>query len=162
MFEAGEALLDIDFNPYVAMRTAAMSGVVLNGLGIEALKDKSILLFGGGRIAAQSVTMLHSELGLKKIDVITKSTDLGDLQAAANGVAIRNGAIEDLGKYDIIICHTNASEPIFKKEQLASIKRGAFLASFISSSEHGEFPDEIYDSQHANIITDWQKNAFGS
>lgn len=162
VFEAGETLLNIDFNPYVAMRTAAMSAVVLKGIGLDDLKDKNVLLFGAGRIATQSVAVLSSQLGLKNIDVITTGGDLSGLQSAASGVAIRSGAIEDIGKYDIIICHTSAAEPILKKEQLAAIKPGALLASFISSSEHGEFPDEIYNSQHANIITDWQKTLLGA
>ena len=54
VFEAGDILLNIDFDQYVSMRTAAMSVVVLKALGYENLDGKNVLLFGSGRIATQS------------------------------------------------------------------------------------------------------------
>lgn len=164
VFENGELLLHIDFDEYIAARTAAMSAVVLKGLGKDNLSDKKVLLFGSGRIAAVAVKILGTELGLKNVDVITRSGDLSKItQATENsGVAIKTGSVESIGEYDIIICHTQSTEPVISKEQLGRIKQGAILSSFISSTEHGEFPDEIFDSSKANIITDWQQTLQGA
>lgn len=125
---------------------------------------KKVLLFGSGRIAAVAVKILGTELGLKNVDVITRSGDLSKItQATENsGVAIKTGSVESIGEYDIIICHTQSTEPVISKEQLGRIKQGAILSSFISSTEHGEFPDEIFDSSKANIITDWQQTLQGA
>lgn len=162
VFEAGKTTLNIDFETYVSMRTAAMSAVLLRGLGIDNLKDKKVLLFGSGKIAAQSVKILASELGLDRLDVINKSGDFSSIISESKDVIIKNGSIDKIGQYDIIICHTQAASPVISEEHLKNIKKGAVLASFISSTEHGEFPDEVYNSSLANIITDWQQTIIGA
>ena len=162
VFESGEILLNIEFDEYVSMRAAAMTAVVLKALNIDNLKDKKVLLFGSGKIARQSVKILASELGLNKLDVINRSGDLSGIKSEAKNVLINNGSIDNISQYDVIICHTQATDPVISKEQLSNIKKGAVLASFISSTEHGEFPDEVYDSSQANIITDWQQTLLGA
>lgn len=164
VFEAGEQLLNIEFDKYVSMRTAAMSAVVLKAIGFSSLADKKVLLFGSGKIATESAKILASERGLTSIDVITRSGDLTNIKTATSesNLSINTGDISNIGQYDVIIAHTQTSEPLFSNEQLASIKQGAFLASFISSTEHGEFPDEVYDKTNANIITDWQQTLAGA
>lgn len=163
VFEAGKLLLNIEFDSYVSIRTAAMSVLVLQGLGVDSLADKNVLLFGSGKIAADAVKIMASELGLTDIHVISRSGNLSSISAATagTGVNIISGNANDIAQYDVIICHTQASEPIISVEQLADIKQGAFLASFISSTEHGEFPDEVYDGAKANIITDWEQSLTG-
>lgn len=164
VFEAGEQLLNIEFDSYVSMRTAAMSAVVLQTLGTDSLADKKVLLFGSGKIATESAKILASELGLTSIDVITRSGDLTKIKDAAadSDLTIDTGDIDNLGQYDVIITHTQTAEPVISEEQLATIKQGAFLASFISSTEHGEFPDEVYNKENANIITDWPQTLLGA
>jgi len=164
VFEAGEQLLNIEFDSYVSMRTAAMSAVVLQTLGMNSLVEKKVLLFGSGKIATESAKILGSELGLTNIDVITRSGDLSKIKAAteSTGLSINTGSVDNLGQYDVIIAHTQTTEPVISREQLAEIKQGAFLASFISSTEHGEFPDEVYDKTTANIITDWPQTLLGT
>ena len=164
VFEAGEQLLNIEFDSYVSKRTAAMSAVVLQALGVGSLADKKVLLFGAGKIASESAKILASELGLTSIDVITRSGDLTNIRNAIadNHLSIDVGDINDIGQYDVIIAHTQTAEPLFSSEQLANIKQGAFLASFISSTEHGEFPNNVYDSTTANIITDWEQTLAGA
>lgn len=159
VFEDGELILNIDFDSYVSMRTAAMSAVVLQAIGVSSLIDKKVLLFGSGKIATEAIKIFASELGLTSIDVINRSGDLSKIVSATetSNVTISNGDINNIGQYDVIICHTQTSEPVISKEQIANIKQGAFLASFISSTEHGEFPDEIYAGEKANIITDWEQ-----
>jgi ornithine cyclodeaminase/alanine dehydrogenase-like protein (mu-crystallin family) len=162
VFAAGEILLNIEFDEYVAMRTAAMTAVVLKALGTDSLIDKKVLLFGSGRIARQSVKILQSELGLVSLDVVTRSGDLTGIMSAMSGVHIDRGSVDNIGIYDVIICHTQSKEPVFHADQLDNLKQGAILASFISSTEHGEFPDQVYDSSRANIITDWQQTLTGA
>ncbi|MFO0920598.1 MAG: hypothetical protein U0451_02915 [Candidatus Saccharimonadales bacterium] len=164
VFEAGEQLLNIEFDGYVSRRTAAMSAVVLQALGVSSLADKKVLLFGSGKIATESAKILASELMLTSIDVITRSGDLTKIKAATadSNLSISAGNTNNIGQYDVIIAHTQTVEPLFSNEQLANIKQGAFLASFISSTEHGEFPDEVYDSETANIITDWEQTLVGA
>lgn len=164
VFEAGEQLLNIEFDSYVSMRTAAMSAVVLQALGTDSLADKKVLLFGSGKIATESAKILASELGLTSIDVITRSGDLTKIKeaTAASGLTINTGSLDSLSQYDVIITHTQTTEPVISKEQLVSIKQGAFLASYISSTEHGEFPDEVYDKAKANVITDWPQTLTGA
>jgi len=164
VFEAGEQLLNIEFDKYVSMRTAAMSAVVLKALGADSLADKKVLLFGSGKIATESAKILASELELTSINVITRSGDLTKLKDATadSGLTINIGDINNLGQYDVILTHTQTTEPVITKEQLATIKQGAFLASFISSTEHGEFPDEVYNKENANVITDWPQTLLGA
>ncbi len=143
---------------------AAMSTLVLQVLGADSLVDKKVLLFGSGKIATESVKIFTSELGLTSLDVITRSGDLTNIKTATSksNLSINAGDINNIGQYDIIIAHTQTSEPLFSSEQLIDIKQGAFLASFISSTEHGEFPDQIFDNSKANIITDWQQTLAGA
>ena len=162
VFEDGNILLNIDFDEYVAMRTAAMSTLVIKALGIDTLRGVRVLLFGSGRIATQAVKILASELGLEAIDIINKSGDLSEIKVAVTPVQVDAGSTVNIGDYDIIICHTQAAETVISADQLGSIKKGAILASFISSTEHGEFPDLVYDSTKANIITDWQQSVLGA
>lgn len=164
VFEGGQQLLNIEFDQYVSMRTAAMSAVVLQALGITSLADKNVLLFGSGKIATEAVKILADTLSLTSIDVVTRSGDLTKITeaTAGSGVAINSGSSENVSDYDVIICHTQTTEPVISKEQLPQIKQGAVLLSFISSTEHGEFPDEIYDQTKANIITDWEQTLTGA
>jgi ornithine cyclodeaminase/alanine dehydrogenase-like protein (mu-crystallin family) len=162
VFEGGKLLLNIDFDEYVTMRTAAMTAVVLKALGNETLQDMKVLLFGAGKIATQSVKILASELGLRSIDIVTRSGDLSGIKADVDNILINNGSTDNIGQYDVIICHTQAASPVISKDQLNNIKKGAFLASFISSTEYGEFPDEVYDDLRANIVTDWQQTLLGA
>lgn len=164
VFEAGEQLLNIEFDAYVSKRTAAMSAVVLQALSVDGLADKKVLLFGSGKIATESAKILASELRLTTIDVITRSGDLANIKTATSesNLSIKTGDISNIGQYDVIIAHTQTAEPLFSSKKLANIKQGAFLSSFISSTEHGEFPDEVYDKTNANIITDWQQTLSGA
>ncbi len=164
VFENGELLLHMDFEEQIVMRTAAMNLVLLKGLGIESLASKNVLLFGSGKVATQTVQMLTLELGLKTVDVMSKSGDLNKIKTATekSGVAIQSGSIERFSEYDVIICHTQSAEPVIRKEDLVKIKQGAILASFISSTNHGEFPDELFHSAKANIITDWPQTIVGA
>ncbi len=164
VFEAGKVLLNIDFDDYVAMRTAAMNAILLIALGVDSLKDKRVLLFGSGRIAIEAVKVLSSRFNLSTVDVITRSGDPTKIKQATEntGVTIKPGSLDDISLYDMIICHTQSAAPVLKIEHIDQIKEGAILTSFISSTDHGELPDEIYDITKANIVTDWDKTIIGA
>ena len=164
VFDDGELILDIDFDSYVAMRSAAMNAVVLQGLGIDSLADKHVLLFGGGHLATQALKILASQLGLTAVDVITKSGDLTRIKKATEDIdlEISSGSIEDIAKYDVIICHTQAAASIITSEHIDKVKQGAVITTFITSTEHGEVADAAFDSKNANIITDWDKTILGA
>lgn len=164
VYEAGELLLDIDFTDYVTLRTAAMSTVVLKGVGMNTLKNKRVLVFGGGKIANVAIKILASQLELQEVDVVTRSGNLTALESELGntGVRVSAGDINKSSDYDVIICHTNTESPLLQGDQLKQIKPGAFLASFISSTEHGELPDSAYDGHRANIIVDWDKTVLGA
>jgi ornithine cyclodeaminase/alanine dehydrogenase-like protein (mu-crystallin family) len=164
IFEGGELIRQMDFAQYVVLRTAAMSAVVLKGLGVASLEDKKVLLFGAGKTASEAVKILAATMGLKSVDVVSKSGDLTKIKDATNstGVIINHGNAENISAYDIIICHTNCSSPVITPNQLNSIKQGAIIASFITSTEHGELPDELYDSARANVIVDWPQTIAGA
>ncbi|MBP7846395.1 MAG: hypothetical protein KA007_03060 [Candidatus Pacebacteria bacterium] len=162
VFENGEQLLNIEFDRYVSMRTAAMNAVLLKVLGINDLSKKKVLIFGSGKIATEAVKILASEFSLKEIDVISKSGDLTKLTNSIKNVSIKSGNVDNLSGYDLIICHTKTEKPLISEKNIQNIKHGAILTSFISSTEHGEFAEEIYDETRANIITDWDKTILGA
>ena len=162
VFEDGRRILDIEFDKYVSIRTAAMNAVLLKGLGVTSLADKKVLLFGAGKIATEAIKILASELVLVEIDIITKSGDLTRISGNIPNVLIKAGDRDNIAQYDVIICHTQSKESILSEEDVSKIKQGAILTSFISSTEHGEFPDSIYNSAKANIITDWDKTILGA
>lgn len=163
VFEGGELILDIDFQEYVILRTAAMNAVVLKGLGIDSLQAKRVLLFGAGHLATQTVKILTSELGLRQVDVITPSANLSKLTAAApDGVEVRQGSLDNVSDYDVIICHTQSASPVLTEDYIAKIKPGAVITTFLTSTEHGEVADSFYASEQANIIVDWDNTIAGA
>jgi ornithine cyclodeaminase/alanine dehydrogenase-like protein (mu-crystallin family) len=162
VLENGELLLSMDFTQYVVLRTAAMNAVLLKGLGIDSLNSKRVLLFGAGKIATETVKILSSQLGLSTIDIITKSGDLTKIKNAVNNVTVNAGSLENISDYDVIICHTQSAASVISAEHISKLKQGAILASFISSTEHGELPDSVYDARKANIIIDWAQTIAGA
>jgi ornithine cyclodeaminase/alanine dehydrogenase-like protein (mu-crystallin family) len=162
VFEGGKQLLNIEFDKYVSMRTAAMNAVVLNALNITDLSDKKVLIFGSGKIATETVKILASVFLLKEIDVISKTGNLAEITKAVKNISIQIGNIDDISKYDLIICHTKTDKPVISESHIQKIKHGAILTSFISSTEHGEFPDSIFNDKRANIITDWCQTILGA
>lgn len=164
VFEAGKKILDIEFDKYVSMRTAVMSVLVLKSIGTKSLKDKKVLIFGSGKIATESVKILNSVLGLSKVNIISRSGDLSKIKSVTSdlNILIEVGDISKIEQFDVIIAHTQTAKPLLTTEDLSRLKKGAILASFISSTEHGEFVDEVYDTDKANIITDWPQTLTGA
>ena len=159
VYEAGELLLNIEFDEYVTLRTSAMTTLLLNALKIKDLAGKRILMFGAGKLATAAVKILASQCNVSAIDIVTRSGDLTSIkQATAElGVEITAGDSNAIEMYDFIICHTQSTAPVLTNEHRQKIKQGALVASFITSTEHGELADEFYNAKDANIVVDWDK-----
>lgn len=165
VFSEGKMLLETDFDLYTAMRTGAMSAVVLKALGLTRLASQKVLIFGAGNIAKQSVRFLKAAFpDIEEVFCISKSGKLDDIRSVADQVGIRlsAGSLEDISQFDIIICHTQAEAPVLSKAQKASLKQGVFIASFISSTNHGELADGYFNSAEANVICDWEGTIKGA
>lgn len=161
VWQGGKLLLNTDYTDYAAMRTGAMDSIALKTYGFDSLVQKKILLFGTGKTARWSLQILKTVFeDLKEIDYINstnaKSEDF-ETFSKVQGVSAWIGQKEKLQEYDIILCHTNAKEPILTVEDMARIKKSAVITTFIGSTEHGEVADEFY-SNNANIVLDWEKN----
>lgn len=165
VFVEGNMLLETDFDPYTALRTAAMSVVVMRALTISSTSNKKILLFGAGNIATKSLRFLKAFYPeLTEVSCISKSGNLEKItiEAMKLGINLVAGKMTDISDYDVIICHTQAEVPVLTEEQRSSIKKGALITSFISSTEHGELADSYFDSSRANIICDWEMTLKGA
>lgn len=161
VWQGGKLLLNTDYTDYAAMRTGAMDSIALKASGIEKLSQKRILLFGTGRTARWSLRILQTVFeDLKEIEYINSTNNKSeDFEAFSKdlGVTAKVGGKENLEEYDIIICHTNAKEPILKDDDIDRIKKSAIITTFIGSTEHGEVADDFYNSS-ANIVLDWEQN----
>lgn len=154
VFENGEQLLNIDFAPYIALRTGAMDALLLEKLGVKTLKGKKILYIGAGKVAQASLKILKECFtDLETVFCKSNSGNIEKMQKIADVSAVSEIAVAD---YDYIFCHTNAKEPVLTSDMLESVKAGAVITTFISSTEHGEVADEYYSDQ-ANLICDWEK-----
>lgn len=158
VFEAGELLVDMDFTKYARVRTAIMTGLVLRSIGVTSLANKKVLLIGSGNIAQQAVRLLKGAYPeLSEVWCISKSGDITAITVKGQevGVKVSTGNLDELKEFDVIICHTSTNEALLRDEHLARLKKGVFIASFISSTENGELEDSYYDTDKANIICDW-------
>lgn len=159
VFRDGKCVLNIDYTDYAAMRTGIMDGVVI--AQTQSNKPVNVLLFGSGKTASWSIRGL-AELTpwIKRIDYYSKSGKKASFESLSKEQGIElvytQAWREQLSSYDVIICHTNASEPILTAADMASVKQGAEIHSFIGSTEHGELADEFYSAQ-AQIVSDWPK-----
>lgn len=161
VWRGGEMLLNTDYTDYAAMRTGAMDSIALKASGIETLSQNKILLFGTGRTARWSIKILRTVFeDFNRVDYInSKNTKSEDFETFSNelGVTAKVGDKENLEEYDIIICHTNAKEPVLSVGDIARIKKSTIITTFIGSTEHGEVTDEFYNTS-ANIVLDWEQN----
>ncbi len=161
VWQGGELLLNTDYTDYAAMRTGAMDTIAMKSCKVDSLKHKKILLFGTGRTAKWSLQVLkavYEDLNeiyyINSTDSKSEEFEAYALELAVNALV---GTKEELESYDIILCHTNAKEPVLSKNDMQKIKKGAIITTFIASTEHGEVADEFY-SEEANVVLDWEKN----
>lgn len=157
-FSNGECVLNTDYTEHAAMRTGIMDALVLRKTRHD-LHNLKILLFGSGKTATWSVKgMATITPDIKTVDYWSKSGKKRGFEEMATEVGIKMNYEPDwhkkLGEYDVIICHTNATEPILKADDISRVKAGVEIHSFIGSSENGEIADEFYLGD-AKIVSDW-------
>ena len=162
VWKGGKMLLNTDFTDYAAMRTGAMDSIALKLCGIDSLGTRKVLMFGVGRTGRWSLRILKEVfVDLAEIDYIN-STNTSSKQfeafAAEWGVKTSVGHRNALEDYDIILFHTNTTEPILKEEDINRIKSGAIITTFLGSEKpYGEVADAFY-CEDSNIVLDWEKN----
>ncbi len=162
VFESAKCLLDVDFTDYLAMRTGVMSAIILKAIGVKNLKSKKVLLIGVGSVARHALSALKRTFNdLDQVECISRSGSLGEITKYGQqlGIDISTGNLDNLSEYDFIFCHTNTDKVILTKEHKDHIKPGAVIASFLSSTEHGEVDDSYFDASKANIICDWERTS---
>ncbi len=158
VFSGGELLLNINFAPYITVRTGAMSPLVLQALGVDKLAGR-LLLVGAGGVASQALLALKEQYpDFNEVSYLALSGQKASFEAfaAEQGVNASLANLDDIGLYDYIICHSSAESPVLTAEMKSKIKPGAFIASFISESSR-ELAKEYYDTNEANVIIDWEK-----
>jgi ornithine cyclodeaminase/alanine dehydrogenase-like protein (mu-crystallin family) len=161
VWQGGDLLLNTDYTDFAAMRTGAMDSIALKLCSINSLAKKRVLLFGTGRTAKWSLKILKVIFDdLAEVNYINSTNNRSEeFETFCNEIGINAlvGSKDDLKNYDIILCHTNAREPVLQVEDLDKIKKGTIITTFIGSTEHGEVADEFYNEE-ANIVLDWEKN----
>lgn len=160
LFRDGACIYNQDFTGYTAMRTGLLDALVLKQT--QPKRDRlKILLLGSGMTATWSVkgmAVLTPEI--KQADYYSKGGQKASFETMGREVGIelnhRQDWREQLGDYDVIICHTNAAEPILTASDISKVKQGVEIHSYITSTEHGELADEFYGPR-AQIVSDWPK-----
>lgn len=159
VFRDGDCVFNADYTDYAAMRTGIMDGIVL--AQTQKNKHVKVLLFGSGKTASWSVRGLAALTPwITQVDYFSKSGKKGPFERLGQkaGIALmyREDWRKQLSEYDVIICHTNAAGPILTATDVASVRSGVQIHSFIGSTEHGELADEFYAEQ-AEVVSDWPK-----
>lgn len=160
VFYNGECILNTDYTEYAAMRTGIMDAIILRKTRLET-NGLRILMFGSGKTATWSIRGIGAVIpDIKSIDYWSKNgkKNLFEKEGAMAGISLNfeAGWREKLSEYDVIICHTNATEPVLKSDDLLRVKDGVEIHSFIGSTENGEIADEFYNSD-SQLISDWPK-----
>ncbi len=159
VFQNGKCILQTSYTDYAAMRTGILDALVLKSLDVKQLSDKKVLICGAGKTASWSLKGLKAYFpDLKEITYLTTESKRSEFEDLAKtlGVKAHHTTDNNPSEYDIILCHTNTKDSIFKDPTL--IKPGAILTGFISSTPYGEFCDDFYNSDLANILIDWDMN----
>jgi len=158
VFDAGELILDADIAAQVRVRTAVMSGLVIQALGHSQLHGR-VLFIGTGNIAREALRSLKAHFPeLTAVDFVNTRGSDAEFAAVGDEVGVKTQAtsLQSIGEYDYIICHTSAHEPVLTAELRSSIKPGALIASFVSE-DFCELSEEYYAAADANVIIDWDQ-----
>lgn len=159
VFRSGERVLDFEFTPYMLQRTGVMTSLVLNSLGTDSLVGKKVLYIGTGRIARHDLEALkvyYPELA--EVSFINNGQSSGEFIDFAKDLGVKASltSLENIGEFDVIICHSSSKTPILTKELMVSIKDGALITTF-SSEDFTEVATDYFDTLKATIIVDWDQ-----
>lgn len=163
VWQEGKTLLEVkDFIPYLLIRTAIMTPILLKELTQESLENKKILYFGTGTYAKESLRLMKFfNPEISEVDFInTRNEDANFVNFAKEiGANAMSNDKSNLAKYDIIICHTSSQLNVLSETDLKNIKTSAFIFSFVSSSKEGELAKEFYNENLFNIVIDSEETA---
>ncbi len=156
VFQSGKLLLNADVSFYVKQRTGVMSSLVLQALGHQTLLGKQVLIVGTGSIARCALASLKEYYStLNHVDFINGGSEAGEFLALADqlGINTERGDLNQVGTYDVILCHSSAKQPVLTADLLGKVKSGAFIATF-GSEDHAEVAEEYYDTSNACVLID--------
>lgn len=161
VLQGGELLLSGEVSSYIKQRTAVMTPLVLHALSEVSLAQKKVLFIGTGNIARCALEAFKVWYpDIRCVDYVNSGGPVNEFTVAAKSldIEVAQGSLEKIGQYDIIVCHSAASQPILTREMLAHIKPGAFISTFVSE-DHAEVVEEYYDTLHANVLIDREQTA---
>ncbi len=158
IFQAGNVLLHVEVTSYVNQRTGVMSPLVLRTLGAKDVANKNILFVGTGNIARCALAAFKEFYpDLQHVDFINSGSDAEEFLALAAQLQLTasRSELNRIGEYDVIICHSSATQPVLSADLQERVKPGALITTF-ASEDHSDISKEYYDTNKANIIVDWQ------
>lgn len=155
VFTGGELVQNIDFTPYVKVRTGLLDAILLE-LVIDDIKAKKIFMFGSGKVAKNSVSAMNQILGLRMISYANTHGRDEEFETHARDNNIEANFSEfERGDWDIVIMHTPGNTPLITKDQVESMKPGSLLMTYADGME---IDPECYDRSKANLIIDFADN----
>lgn len=155
----GKVELNIDFTEYADMRTGVMDALLLQTLGVKSLREKRIVIYGTGKISRCSLRYLKEIFpDLETVDIVNASGNVDPFIQFASECGVKAVYVKtpDISLYDVIIMHTSTNHPIITASDISKIKKGAIITSYRTTSEHGELENDLFNSDTAHIITDWE------
>lgn len=165
VFSGGTLKKQFDFTDYANMRTGAMDTLLLQALGVEALRAK-VLLFGTGGIARWSVRFLKAQYpDLSQIEYINRTvTPDADFEAFGkeHGVTLKVTDKSQLREYGYIFCHTSASSPVLLSEDESSLRKDVVITSYLTSNTFEEIQDSYWDTTKNTVVLSWDKEISNS
>lgn len=157
IFRSGEIVMATEFTPYMRQRTGVMTAVVLEGLGVKEMHSKKVLYIGTGNIAQRDLAALKTYYpDLQTVSYINRTGQIGAFfeLASSIGVVVEQSSLEHFSDFDVIICHTNAKDPVLTSAMVKDIKQGAILTVF-SSENFTEVASEFFNTNNATVLIDW-------
>lgn len=155
VFEDGKLVLQLDYTEYVKVRTGLMDAFALSTLHHDPT-NKKILYVGAGGVSEWSLRALKAYFpNVTAVDYKNASGGKAsfELLGKSLGVATTYVNTPDIASYDYIFMHTNSRVPVLSPEQVAQIKKGAFVSIY---SDKTEAATEIY--KNAAVLLNWQNS----
>lgn len=155
VFDNGKLVLQLDYTEYVKVRTGLMDAFALSALGQDPT-GKKILYMGAGGVSEWSLRALKAYFpNVTSVDYKNASGGKASFESLGKSLGITTTYVDtpDIALYDYIFMHTSARTPIINAEQVAQIKKGAFISIY---SDKTEVAIEVY--KDAAVLLNWQNS----
>lgn len=166
VFQDGKIILNIDFTDYVYMRTGIMDSLLLKHIGVQNLAEKRLLYIGTGNVAKMSLKAIKEYFPeVKEVSVINKRGEDDAFVALGKdlGIAVSFTSKDTIGEYDYIFCHTpSGAGNVLLKDDVDMLKKGVVITTFVSTPGDAELAEELYNTEKANVIIDWEESIEGT